>query len=103
MLLTVHNDSDYPITFAGVTVFFNSSSPTNQGLVGIFGDGTLIWEGFTSGSPTTISNFLVNEQIGPWSTKSLKFFFSKNIKINGTENIMISFIENGCPIHNTAP
>jgi hypothetical protein len=98
ILLTVNNDSDYPVTISEVTAFYNASSPSGQGLVGVFGDGTLIWDGFISASPITIENFFVDEQIAPHTSKSLKFFFNKNIKIDGTEKIMISFVENGCPI-----
>jgi Flp pilus assembly protein TadG len=103
MLLTVHNDSDYPITISEMTVFYNNSSPSGQGLSTIYAGGTIIWDDFDTGSPVTISSFLVDEPIDPWSSVALKLFFQKKLKTNGTENIMISFIENGCPLHETAP
>jgi hypothetical protein len=103
MLLTIHNDSDYPITVDEIALFYNSSSPTGQGLTGILGDGELLWDGFKSGSPTIIADFPDNAQIEPWSSIALKFFFTKNVKINGTEYVMISFVENGCPIYGTQP
>ena len=101
MLLTVHNDSNYPITISDITVFYNASSPAGQALEVIYSDGVSIWNGSMTGSPITISEFLASEPIEPWSSVALKLFFSKDIKINGTENIMISFSENGCPIHGT--
>jgi hypothetical protein len=103
MLLTVHNDSDYPITISNMTIFYDSISPPGQGLTAIYAGGTLIWDDFKTGSPVTISNFLVNAPIAPQSSVALKLFFDKNIKITGGENIMISFVENGCPLHETAP
>jgi len=103
MLLTVHNDSNYPITISNITIFYDSSSPAGQGLTAIYAGGTLIWDDFKVGSPATISSFLVNESLAPWSSVALKLFFEKDIKMNGTENIMISFVENGCPVHETAP
>ena len=98
MLLTVNNDSDYPITISSITVFYDSSSPAGQGLTAVYGGGMLIWDDFMSGSPITVSDFLVNNPIDPWSSTALKLFFDKNIKVNGTELISISFVENGCPV-----
>lgn len=103
MLLTVHNDSNYPITISSMTIFYDATSPAGQGLTAIYAGGTLIWDDFRTGSPVTVSSFLVNEPIAPWSSVALKMFFEKNIKVTGTENIMISFVENGCPLHETAP
>lgn len=102
MLLTVHNDSNYPITISDMTIFYDPSSPSGQGLTAIYAGGTLIWDDFQNGSPITISDFLSSEPMAPWSSVALKLFFEKNLKINGTENIMISFVENGCPLHETA-
>ena len=100
MLLTVHNDSNYPITIKEITVFYNASSPSGQGLAVIYSGGEIIWDQFVGGSPVTVSDFLISEPIEPGSSTSLKLFFNQNLKINGTENIMISFVENGCPIYN---
>ena len=98
MLLTVNNNSDYPITISAITVFYDASSPAGQGLTAVYSGGTLIWDGSESGSPVTISDFLVNQPIEPWSSTALKLFFNKNIKVNGTELMSISFVENGCPV-----
>ena len=103
MLLTVNNDSNYPITISEITVFYNALSPYDQGLTAIYSGSTLIWDGFKAGSPVAVSNFLVNKTIAPWSSTALKLFFSKNINFNGTELMTISFAENGCPIHDTTP
>ena len=103
MLLTVHNDSDYPITISQIAIFYNASSPAGQGLGVIYVDGSLAWDQAMYGSPSIISNFPENISIDPRSSLALKFFFEKNLKTNGTENIMISFVENGCPIHDTTP
>jgi hypothetical protein len=106
-LLTIHNDSNYPITMSEMTVFYNASSHPDQRLVAMYGDGTLIWsEDFDevkTGNPVTISNFIVNDPIEPWSSLALKLFFNTDIVENGTESIMISFVENGCPVHDTSP
>ena len=107
MLLTVHNDSNYPITISEMTIFYDSSSPAGQELNVIYGDGILMWDKnsdeIKTGSPITISNFITNEPVEPWSSIALKLFFDKNIKMTGSENIMISFVENGCPLHDTNP
>lgn len=103
MLLTVHNDSDYPITISGITAFYDATTPAGQGLTAVYAGGTLIWDSFKTGSPVTISSFIANEPIAPWSSVALKLFFEKNIRHTGMENIMISFVENGCPVHETAP
>jgi hypothetical protein len=101
MLLTIHNDSNSPITISEITVFYDASSPGGQGLSAIYAGGTLIWDNFITGSPVTVST-LSNTPIDPWSSVALKLFFEKNIKVTGAENMMISFVENGCPIHETA-
>jgi hypothetical protein len=102
MLLTVHNESDHPITISEITVFYTTFPPAGQGLAAIYAGGMLIWDDLTTNSPATISDFLVNEPIAPWSSVALKLFFNKNLKVNGSENIMISFVENGCPLHETS-
>jgi hypothetical protein len=102
MLLTVHNESDHPITISEITVFYTTFPPAGQGLTAIYAGGMLIWDDLTTNSPATISDFLVNEPIAPWSSVALKLFFNKNLKVNGSENIMISFVENGCPLHETS-
>ena len=101
MLLTVNNDSTSPITISEITIFYNSASPVGQGLTAISSGGTLIWDDSKFGSPVTVSDFSNNEPIGPGSSTALKLFFNKNIKINGTELISISFHENGCDDHTT--
>jgi hypothetical protein len=101
--LTVYNDSDSPITISEITIFYNSSSPSGQALKSITSGGELIWSGSMTGSPITISDFLVTESIDPGLGTPLKFFFDKNVKVNGTELITIAFVENGCPLYDTSP
>ena len=101
MLLTVHNDSNYPVTISEITIFYNASSPAGQKLTTVYADGVLVWDQDITGSPVTLTNFLEPVTIDPWSSVALKVFFNKNLKVNGAENMMISFIENGCPIHGT--
>jgi hypothetical protein len=103
MLLTVHNDSNSPITISSITVFYNATSPAGQGLTAIYADGTLIWDNSKTGSPANVSSFLANNPIASGDSVALKLFFEKDIKVNGTENMMISFVENGCAVHETAP
>ena len=103
MLLTVNNDSNYPITISEITIFYNSALPAGQGLTAIYSGGTLIWDDFAPGSPIAISEFLENEPIPPWSSTALKLFFEKNIQFNGSELMTIAFVENGCPLHDTSP
>lgn len=105
MLLTINNDSNYPITIQSMTIFYDSTSPAGQALTAIYAGGTLIWDDLITGSPITISSssFIVNQPIAPWSSVPIKMFFEKSIRLTGMENIMISFVENGCPIHKTAP
>jgi len=105
-LLTIHNNSNYPITMSALTVFYNTSH-SDQRLVAVYGDGSLIWsedfDEIKTGSPVTITNFITNDPIAPWSNLALKLFFKNNIEKNGTESIMVSFVENGCPVHDTNP
>jgi hypothetical protein len=101
MLLTVNNNSASPITISEITIFYNAASPAGQGLSAIYSGGTLIWDDSATGSPVAISNFIQNESIEPGSSTALKMFFNNNIKINGTELISISFLENGCDEHTT--
>ena len=103
MLLTIHNNSKYPITISKLTIFYDSTSPAGQGLTVIYADGSLMWDDFEAGSPVTVSDFINDEEIEPWSSLTLKLFFEKNIRLTGTENIMMSFVENGCPLHDTNP
>jgi Flp pilus assembly protein TadG len=103
MLLTVYNNSAEPITINSITIFYNASSPAGQSLLAIYGGGTQMWSGSLAGSPVTVSTFLVNETIEPGGSLPLKFYFNKQVKKDGSENVVISFSENGCPIHETAP
>lgn len=104
MLLSVRNDSTSPITVASITIFYSASTPAGQGLTAIYADGVLIWDDLQAGSPVTInsSSFSANQPIAPGQSVAFKLFFEKNIQVTGMENIMISFVENGCPIHKTA-
>ncbi len=77
MLLTVNNDSNYPITISAISVFYDASSPAGQGLTAIYSGGTLIWNNSVSGSPITVSDFLVDQPIDPWSSTALKLFLTK--------------------------
>lgn len=101
MLLTVNNHSTSPITISKITIFYNAASPAGQGLTAIYNRVTIIWDGSESGSPITISDFEENISIAPGSSVPLKLFFDKNLKVNGTELISISFLQNGCDDHTT--
>jgi hypothetical protein len=103
MLLTLYNESAYPITLKEVTVFYNASSPAGQAIAAVYSNEVLIWNQPLPGSPITISNLEGTTPIDPWSSMAFKLFFNKTLKVDGSENIIFSFVENGCPVYQTAP
>ena len=102
LAMTVHNNSQQAISIDEITLAFNATTPFGQSLVKVYRDNTLIWEGFRAGSPTTISPQNGDVQIGAMSDATLVFWFGQNYSPDGSEQINISFVENGCPVLNSS-
>jgi Flp pilus assembly protein TadG len=100
--MTIFNYGTVPVTIAEITIFYNNTSPAEQAITKIIlGSSTNeIWSGFRTGSPAT---FLQSELGGdliiePGSNRILETTFNKTYSPNDTERILVSFVENGCPI-----
>jgi hypothetical protein len=102
LAMTVQNNSQQAITIDEIELYFNTATPFGQALVKVYRDNTLIWEGFRAGSPTTISPQNGDVQIDANSSANLVFWFGQDYSPDGSEQINVSFAENGCPILNSS-
>jgi hypothetical protein len=98
LAMTVYNNGQHDIHIEELTLTFNAATPYGQALMKVYSGNTLVWEGFQAGSPTTISLQGSNVQIDAMSNTTLLFWFGQDYSLNGSEQITVSFIENGCPI-----
>jgi hypothetical protein len=96
--MTVNNNGQDDIHVSEITLSFNATTPYGQALVKAYSGNTLIWEGFQAGSPTTISLQGNEVQIDAMSNTTLMFQFGQDYSLDGSEQITVSFLENGCSI-----
>ncbi len=81
-----------------IQIYWNPSSPAGQALTQLSLGGVTVWSGSTTGSPAIFSVFTGDISILPATNKLLQASFAKNYKDDGSERIIISFAENGCPV-----
>jgi len=98
---TIFNYGPAPISISQIQLYYNSS-PAGQYLKSVNLAGGTIWSGNISNSPATISTFTGNITINGGTSKVLDFLFEKNYKANGTERILVTFVEGGCSILDSA-
>jgi hypothetical protein len=83
---------------ASIQIYWNPSSPAGQKLKTIYLGGILIWSSESTVSPLTVNTFIGEKTIAAGSNELLQINFDKNYKDNGSERILVTFVENGCPI-----
>jgi Flp pilus assembly protein TadG len=93
---TVYNYGTSTITISEVQVYFNNSE--GNGLQAIEFGGLTIWTGNINGSPAAITTFTGDVTITPGSSKLLEMTFKKAYSTNGTERILVTFAQGGCPV-----
>ncbi len=89
---------------AGLTIhitnikIWSPPSPAGQTLNRLTLGGANIWNGIEpSDSPTFFGDFSGDVSIGPRANKFLVAGFSMNYQANGSEKIIVAFVENQCP------
>lgn len=93
---TVYNYGTSTITISEIQVYFNNGG--GNGLQGIQYGGISIWTGNVNGVPATISTFTGDVSLPPGSSKLLEMTFKKSYVTNGSERILVTFAQGGCPV-----
>lgn len=95
--MTVFNYSpSSTITISQIQIYYNTAS--SQTITTLTYGGSAIWNGSASGSPATFISFTGPVTLTAGSNKLLSVSFGKNYATNGTERILITFAESGCPV-----
>ena len=69
-----------------------------NGLQGLQYGGITIWTGNVNGVPATITSFTGDVTLTPGSSKLLEMTFKKSYITNGSERILVTFAQGGCPV-----
>ncbi|MEJ5241413.1 MAG: TadE/TadG family type IV pilus assembly protein [Anaerolineales bacterium] len=98
--MTIYNYGNFTIRVSNITIYWNTQG--NNTITNIFLGGLQIWpagggSGSVSYSPTSFS-ITNNNLLGPGSSPTLEFWFSKNYHASGNERIVVQFLEPACPI-----
>lgn len=99
--MTIFNYSAQAISLASIQIYYNASSPGGQGVSKIYFGGIPIWSSGSeprTGSPVIAFDFIGDVTLAPNSSKLLTIQFAKNYSTNGSEQILITFQEAGCPV-----
>lgn len=93
---TIYNYGSSTISIAQIQVFFNNAN--GNGLQGISYGGITIWTGNENGSPAALTTFSGDVSLTPGASKLLEMSFKKAYETNGTERILVTFAQGGCPV-----
>lgn len=97
-----NNNPVKSFTIKSIQVYWNDKGQTIQS---ISLGGTQIWKGNANKSGDIINKFDVgaaNLTIGPSSFPQLAFSFNKSYSKDGTERVLVTFVEAECPILDTS-
>ena len=92
---TIYNYGASTITFSEIQIYFNNSGGNN--LQNIKYGGNTIWSGNENGVLAAITTFTGNISLTPGSSKLLEMTFQNAYSTNGTEHILVTFAQGGCP------
>ena len=92
---TIYNYGTSTISLSEIQIYFNNASGNELQTIK-FG-GATIWSGNVNGVPATITTFSGDVSIAPSSSKLLEMIFKDKYNINGTERILVTFAQGGCP------
>lgn len=96
---TIYNYGASTISISEIQVYYNSSSPSGQYMHEIQYAAIEIWHDHALlGSPATASTFTGDVTLGPGQSKLLEIIFAENYQANGTERILVTFAQGGCPV-----
>lgn len=95
-----NNNPAQSFTIANIQIYWNNE--TGQDIQGISLGGTQIWSGNEHSNPASFSTFTGNVTVGPSGFPQLAFTFKKAYVANGTERVLVTFAEAGCPILDTS-
>ena len=94
--MTVYNYGSSTISISEIQVYFNNAG--GNALQGIKLGNATFWTGDETGSPATITTFSGNVFISPGSSKLLEMSYKNTYSTNGTERILVTFAQGGCPV-----
>jgi hypothetical protein len=96
--MTIFNNAAIAIHISSVDVYWNNSTPAGIGISGVTLGGATIWSGTNTSNPAAFSTFTGSVTVNPGAAGSLlQISFDKGYKTSNVEQILVSFIENGCP------
>ncbi len=81
-----------------IQIYWGPIVNPNESIIELFLGGVSIWTGNEPGSPAIFSVFTGDVSIPSGGNKLLQVSFIKNYIVYGTEQILVSFVENGCPL-----
>lgn len=93
--MTIYNYGNFTIRVSNITIYWNTQG--NNYITTITLGGLPIWSGNYSSSPATFS-ITTNNSIAPGASPLLDFGFGKKYFTNGSERIVVQFMEPACPI-----
>ena len=98
--MTIFNESPIvTITIAQIQVYYDAQNPLGQFINTLQFGGTTIWAGASSGSPSFFNApFNGTVTLAAGGNKLLNATFNSNYIVDGSERILVTFAENGCPI-----
>lgn len=96
--MTIYNNASVAVTVVNIQIYWNPSSPAGQKLKIIKLGGVNIWSSESTATPLNVSTFIGDVTIPAGSNELLQVTFEKNYKDNGSERILVTFAQSGCPI-----
>jgi uncharacterized repeat protein (TIGR01451 family) len=94
---TIYNYGTSTITVSEVQIYWNDS-PSSQRLDVLTFGGITIWNDTDNTPPTIITSFNGDVSITPGSSKLLEVDFRRSYNTNGSERILVTFAQGGCPV-----
>ncbi|MFO3797607.1 MAG: hypothetical protein ACK8QZ_10040, partial [Anaerolineales bacterium] len=93
--MTIYNYGNFTIHVSNITIYWNTQE--NNYISSIYLASLPIWSGSNSSSPAFFS-ITNNNSIAPGASPLLEFLFGKPYSANGSERIVVQFMEPACPI-----
>ena len=95
--MTIFNNAANDVHISQIQIYWGPIVNPNEAITNLLLAGVNIWTGHEPGSPVVFSAFTGDVTIPAGGNKLLQVTFLKNYTVYGTEQILVTFAENGCP------
>jgi hypothetical protein len=96
--MTIFNNAAVDIHVSQIQIYWGPIVNPNEAIINLLLGGITVWTGEEPGSPAVFSVFTGDVSIPAGGNKLLQVAFKKNYIVYGTEQILVTFAENGCPL-----